>query len=51
MGGNYRQIGKGPLSALDVIFLGGSNLQKVTHRRRNHVLVVFKVIVEFSKAA
>ncbi len=41
---DHRQVGEAPLAALDVVFLGYGQFQQVADRRRQDVVVAFKVV-------
>ena len=51
MRGDAGQVGKGPLAALDLEFLGHANLEEVADGGRKDEFVTFKVFVVFGEAA
>ena len=48
---NDRQVGKAPFATLDIVGLGRGNLQQVAHRRCDHVVLAFVVVVVLVKLA
>ena len=47
----HRQIGKRPLTALDLVLLGRGNFEQMADRRRQHILLALEVIALARKAA
>ncbi len=48
---DHRQVGERPFAALDVVFFRHGDFQQMADRRRQHVLVGFKVLIVLGKAA
>ena len=51
VGRDHRQVGEGPLAALDLEFLGQGELEKVTDGRRQYIFVGLEVVLLLGEAA
>ncbi|MCY1360620.1 hypothetical protein D9M69_472540 [compost metagenome] len=46
---DHRQVGKAPFAALDLVFVGGGNLDQVADCRRQHIAVALEILVVLGK--